>query len=218
MRTVEGVGRVAPKPVRVQLGIDGLALARKLAWQRLSYRGYGARGDQWGRGLITSADVPDGYMPILVGFAGEIAFHLWLKRATGIVAPVDGSLLPNGDGGTDFSIGSHRIQVKTAISNYKELLVKTKSFPTSRWTLIVRAQWAPCMPRDGNCLFDVGERRDYFTVLLSGWARRTTLLAKGTVEPARIGSHTNYVLESQFFQPMSDLSDLLLARKIFQEV
>lgn len=208
---VEGKGFVPPTPVCVALSAADLAAAREAANRIAEYRRYSHRLDQWGYGLN-----PNG---VLAGLVGERALDLWARRVQGQTVPPDWSLKPTGDRGTDLVLGGYRVQVKTGSKDYRELLVKTDQLADPadddpRWHIIVRAQWPVPSPPEGEFLFDPGARWNCSVCELRGWVFRQHFIRHaGKPQSARKGTHFNYVLQPQYFEPMSDLAKLMDSRR-----
>ena len=217
MRTTEGKGRIPPNPVRVPLETKDLSFALAVARRRVEYRGYARRSDQWGRGLNG-----DPVLTVFHGLLGEIAFAKWLSSNTGIVVSVDDTNLPFGDGGKDFDVAGRIVQVKTAATDYRELFIKTSQFASPSdnddWRVCVRAHWQPArFRRTAHGLFGSYERRER-VVDLCGFTYRDEFHRHSVIEPARKGTHFNYVLNPEWFHPMQDLADLINATTTWREV
>lgn len=209
MRTTEGVGRVPPKPVTVDVGKEGLAWANRLTDERMEQRQYHLAKTRW---AYSAMGDPRG--SVLIGFMGGIAFSHWASEILGRPVPVDTQFRRGGDGGVDFTIGPHRIQMKTAQSEYPELLVKSDHVAVAEWNVIVRGQWTPEeIPVAGPTLFEAGPRVENTVVELCGWMRVNDFLRHGRLEKARRGDHWNYEVGPVHFQPMSAFEDLLIARR-----
>jgi hypothetical protein len=198
-RTTEGVGKVPPRPVKVRITTADLRLAQVVTVKRNRIRGYKSRSDQWGRGSLKTCD------PVLVGTVGEIAFAHWCNHVLGLRLELDDADRMNGDYGVDFVIedaGGVGVQVKTAHSQYSELLIKCPQLndclTSNKWQACVRAHWPP-RDEPGNRL----------AVWLCGWVRPMEAKLKGEYVPSWCKKWWNYRVSEKDFNQMSLLADNL---------
>lgn len=221
MRTKEGVGKVPPLPVRVQLTEEDLSLARTHTRQRLRQRGYAYRQDEWGYGILGPV------RSVYVGFVGEIAFSKWVRATLGIDSPVDTSYRRRGDGGIDFIICGYGVQVKAATTDYDDLLIRTQDACAAadaenspvEWDVCFRLHWPPRRGRSSGAggLFDDGRRCDQLAVDICGLVWGVDFLRLSHIEPSHCGDHWNYAVRPSDFLPPSTFLDKCRARLMRKE-
>ncbi len=224
MRTKEGVGKVAPKAVRVHLTDDDHADARKAAESIAEYRGYRRRTDDWGRGYFR-----DPAYPMYVGFLGEFAVRNWAFKALGIRLVVDTGFKPRGDGDIDAVLCGYGLQVKTAVANYTSLLIRTQdvTLPAeeqrqAKWDVCVRVQWMPTDEVPGG-LFDDWLHDDRDPYRMRGdaeirgvvWGLDFERLRRP--ERGKGEGEWNYVVGAVDFLPIDTVADKCQARMLRSE-
>lgn len=216
MSAVEGRGWVAPVPVRIGIDRGERAACHRHARDRERHRGYGARTDQWGVGLLDSP-----VDSVVVGNVGELAFSHWLHRATGVRVWPDWTLKAIGDRGLDFAVAGYRVQVKTARKDYRELLVRSDHLavpPEDLPHFFVRCQYPARRESVTGGLFgSERESGDWAACEVMGFCSLAAVLAS-PLRPARRGDHTNYEVGAERLSPMGDLASLVLARLAYEGV
>ena len=185
---VEGRGRVAPKPERVKITRGELAYFQKTARIRAGFRRYGARGDEWGRGLAKPGDP---VFPILAGLLGEFAVCAFLNSRLGTKIQPDTSLLVKGDGGRDLIVCGICIQVKTRVTAKTNLVRRIDGSKRLRGLdsgIFVFCQW-----RSGNLHVD-----------LLGWLDAQFIRHSAEMKRGR-GDWWNLCLRDENLEPMARL-------------
>lgn len=209
MWTTEGKGKVPPRVVPVAMDRSDIRICSEDARGRSRYRGYGVRNDKWGRGLIGD---DTGILPVFYGNLGEVAFARWATGRVGVLVTPDWRRMIFGDRGRDFVVAGYRIQVKTAATDYRDLLVRTTEVDVKQCDVFVRAHWCPPrLRRVENGLFGVVRRWEP-VVDLCGWSWHRDVIRYGVVRPSGRGTHKNYAVPPTLFRKIDDLAELLIAR------
>jgi hypothetical protein len=213
MRTVEGLGRIAPTSVAIHLESSEVRLLRDEARRRVAYRNYrGAGKTHWQNGAIGNAEEA-----VAVGMLGELAFAKWAERCLHLATSIDLAERPFGDGGLDYQVGRYRVQVKTAKADYDYVLVRESSLNCAEWDLLVRCHYTPRSRRRCDTgIFGTNFGDDLETVELRGWVRldhyrRHHVREPGKRDPQGAIHWWNARLEANELQPMQDLADLYFA-------
>lgn len=193
---VEGMGTIAPAPVRIGLSRTELRILRDIAEQRNVYRGYARRADAWGRGFIKN--------PALVGLVGEHAVCKFLT-CRGFQRFADTALRPTGDGGRDIEVMGLVLQVKTRRNGIgRRSLVKRgdrgRIVPLS-CDVFVFVQWAEESPDEAQLLGWL-------------WAKDASRTASFERSPIPDATHWNLKIPDVLLLPMSRLGDELVARRV----
>jgi hypothetical protein len=199
----EGRGEHAPKAEAVHLDDHDHRLAEGWAEKQSNTRKYHDRLDGWGQGLNPDRDVPRigtiprDRLPAYVGKLGEIAFLHFINAAMGRDRrdrlTLDDVIRARGDGGYDFIILGHRIDVKTR--QHAEPSLVRASTERGRPTPLTANRYV-------FAHLDVA--RPEIGVRLLGWAEQSTVRAC----PVRVsprGGHRNYEVPDRALEPMRRL-------------
>lgn len=201
MVQVEGIGKIAPAPHDIVLGVGDLRICVREARRRCDYRGYATRPDAWGRGHVDSivvanvGTIPKEIAPTAAGTIGEYGIGMLIDKRCGTKCQPDFTLLPHGDGGTDLTPNGMRLDAKTRTRDYKTFLVKRVE--KYKCEAFVFATW--------NC---------GLCVSVAGWLPLANVLDMPVVD-ARRGDHTNYEIQPNELLPMSRLFDEIKSRKLW---
>lgn len=214
MRTVEGFGRVPPRPVIVPLCSAEILTAWQCAAKRDAYRGYSSSKDTWRNGAVG-----DSRRPVYWGLLGEIAFSKWLYKATKILEPPDFKDKPWGDRGKDFTVRGYRIQVKTAGRDYSDTLIRTTEMDLMEpaFDVVVRCHYRR-LRRSWSGLYGSEQSGTSRSVELCGWSRFFDYVKNSRIEQSRVkkAGWFNYVLGAEYLLPMSLMADRILADKLLE--
>lgn len=212
MMITEGIGQVAPKPVRIVTTTSTRRCCLIEANRRAEFRNYKSKSTAWEKGhtgkiVMQGGGVIDATTaPIMAGLLGEVCVATYVNQRFGAdICRADFSLDNRGDGGIDLAPFGFGIDVKARLRDYGANLVRAVSErgyqPTIKCDAFVFCEW-----RSGGAVVD-----------LLGW-----IYARDVVElpivPARSGWHKNYEVPSEMLQPMSAFLDHLQARKLREEL
>lgn len=213
--TVEGVGATPPRPVRVRIDPADVRLSRRVADRRAASRRMDGSENAWTRGCLGAAADP-----IFVGYVGEFGFARWCNDTLGVSLTPDLRERSGGDGGVDFRVpdaGGLTVQVKTAVTDYDELLIRSEHVTVAGWDYIVRCHYrSPRVRVSRGGLFGADVAFDPTEVELCGYVRRWDILRSGLMPvPARNGrTWFNYEIPSHFFRPMGEFAAVIQTRQL----
>lgn len=195
---LEGKGKAAPCPHRVDIDDYELRVLMKWAVEIAAYRDYSRKQTQWQRGLTGRSlsrfglTISGPSYGILMGKTGEYGY------ATFLDLPLDLEVRPFGDGDVDLNPGNMPIQVKTRGGGSDSLIRRVNDYGKLlpfTCDVLAFAQWS-----GGN------------QIDLIGWilARRAQQLCE--FGKARVGKHFNLIIPDCELEPVSDLRTLIKGR------
>lgn len=205
---VEGKGHVVPAPVRITLSRGDVELIRREAARRDKFRGYSARRDKWGRGLVAGS-------PAFYGMCGEWSLCRYLNRRLGLGLVLDTVLRKGGDGGVDVVASGLRVQVKTLVTGV-DLLIRriderkrVLGLASEAYVFAAMSHRAPDLhePPTLPCLVDAPSTPTGVKVDLLGWIARSDARRVGTSEHSRKGDWWNLRIDRAHLQAMTRLCD-----------
>ena len=217
MRTREGFGKVPPRPERVSVDRSDIAEAKRNARILMKQRGYDLREDQWGQGRFGPART------CLIGKVGEVAFAKWIRARLGIKIELDTEYKWGGDGGIDFEVCGYKVQIKTAVSDYDELLLPTRGISGTAdesglsWDVCFRLQWGARVHESPESLrlFNDSRKKDFSVVELRGlvWPSDFWSIA-GLPVRSSCGDWWNYAIKAHNLLPVASFLDKCKARSM----
>ena len=180
----EGLGKRAPAPVPVEITSGHVAMCVEFARDCERVRGYaGSAG--WRGGILQAKTLFGGNKveshecPIVVGKIGEVAMCILAGVS------VDTAIRNRGDGGKDLSLPCGLVQVKTAMNNLTDKLVKD---PPEMCDWFVFARWNGCEK----------------IVFVDGYISRSSLCNRSPKQSHR-GNWLNLVVAQQELRPIRSL-------------
>ena len=185
---VEGVGRVAPKPVVITVGAKEWSELATEALRRAEHRGYASGDTKWKKGMRKTARNPytgevieGAAAAILIGMVGEYAVHQWCHGTSGI----------------DLRLHGVPLQIKTRSTTRCE--VREKEFlgrvKRKQYVVYVFAETVKDKPGD---------------IAILGWQHGGC--RRHTVRESNYG-HRNIVIADEELLPMSRLMSFCRARR-----